>query len=655
MECIKVGAAALNQTPLDWDHNYSNIMKAIEMAKEQKVEVLCLPEMCITGYGCEDRFFSHDVQQQALEVLARVARQNWGMVVCVGLPIMFRNAIYNTIAVLKAGEILGFVAKQHLAGDGIHYEPRWFKEWPAGQRGMVTFSADMMGRFPEEFTALIGDLQFDFRGLRIGFEICEDAWVAERPGSRMCSKGVDIILNPSASHFAFGKHEIRERFVTEGSRAFGVTYVYANLLGNEAGRAIYDGDCLIATGGSLVAQGPRFSAKDVELTTAVVDIHATRTKQASTASYQPSCEHDSDSWVKARAGHTTSDEMPTRPIPLGTGSLTKFEEFEEAVSLGLLDYMRKSRSKGFVISLSGGADSAACAVLVRFMIEKGITRDEDGWVSLMDIEIETERFLTCVYQGTSNSSETTWNAAKEVAGDIGARFVTLEIDPVVEQYKSLISKGFGLDLTWEKHDLALQNIQARARAPGVWMIANLEHKLLITTSNRSEAAVGYCTMDGDTAGGLAPIAGIDKAFLRDWIRSCIPRFPSLKLIDNQQPTAELRPGSSQTDEEDLMPYPLLDYIENLAIQERKGPAEVMRCLQSLHNKDESHEVTRRLYGYVEKFFLLWARNQWKREKLPASFHVDDRNLDPKTWCRFPILSGGFRVELAKLRERLQIL
>ena len=123
--------------------------------------------------------------------------------------------------------------------------------------------------------------------MRIGFEICEDAWVADRPGGKLARHGVDLILNPSASHFAFGKHEIRKRFVTEGSRAFNVGYVYANLLGNESGRAIYDGDAMIAQAGKLLVTGPRFSYADWHVTQAVVDIDAIRMSRARTGSYRP--------------------------------------------------------------------------------------------------------------------------------------------------------------------------------------------------------------------------------------------------------------------------------------------------------------------------------------------------------------------------------
>ncbi len=191
------------------------------------------------------------------------------------------------------------------------------------------------------------------------------------------------------------------------------------------------------------------------------------------------------------------------------------------------------------------------------------------------------------------------------------------------------------------------------------MIANLNNALLLSTSNRSEAAVGYATMDGDTCGGLSPIAGIDKAFLRRWLRwmeSSGPMglgpIPALSVVNEQQPTAELRPpGEHQTDEADLMPYDVLDAVERCAIRDKLSPPEVF---DSLRAQFPGHDA-KQLSIWIERFFTLWCRNQWKRERYAPSFHLDDENLDPKTWCRFPILSGGFVRELAQLRERVSSL
>jgi NAD+ synthase (glutamine-hydrolysing) len=188
------------------------------------------------------------------------------------------------------------------------------------------------------------------------------------------------------------------------------------------------------------------------------------------------------------------------------------------------------------------------------------------------------------------------------------------------------------------------------------MLANLRNALLLSTSNRSEAAVGYATMDGDTSGGLSPIAGIDKAYLRrylKWLEKVGPEglhpIPALKSVNEQQPTAELRPAESkQTDEDDLMPYELLDAIERAAIRDKQMPLEVFREMRVLF----PHYEEKQLGLWVERFFRLFCRNQWKRERYAPSFHLDDENLDPKTWCRFPILSSGYERELRALRAFL---
>jgi NAD+ synthase (glutamine-hydrolysing) len=657
MRLIKLAAAVLNQTPLDWRGNKERIAAAISAAREAGASVLCLPELCITGYGCEDAFHSPSLHRMAWRVLQEIAPFTAGMVVTAGLPVMFQKGIFNFACVMVDGRIAGFTGKRFLAGDGIHYEPRWFKPWPEGVRAELDVDS---ASYP------CGDLYFEIGGVKFGFEICEDAWVANRPGIALALKGVDIILNPSASHFAFGKHEIRKRFVLEGSRAFGASYVYANLLGNESGRAIFDGEAMIATQGKLCAASGRFSFQEMQVITAQVDVDATRMNQARTASYHPNLAGEDDGLVSVSFDWPVlTPEMQKVEEPAWEQSDNlKAEEFSRAVPLALLDYARKSRSRGFVVSLSGGADSAACAVLVRLMVELALQelgaaglRAKLSFMKELAAAEGAEEFssqlLTTAYQASDNSGHVTSEAAKAVAAATGARHFELNIAELVKQYTQMVEGGLGRELTWHDDDIALQNIQARVRSPGIWMLANIGGALLLSTSNRSEAAVGYATMDGDTSGGLAPIAGIDKAWLREWLAWMetkgphgLHAFPALKAVNAQAPTAELRPpGSKQTDEDDLMPYPLLDAIERAAIRDKLAPLEVWQHMRLQFPQYER----RQLAAWVERFFRLWCRNQWKRERFAPAFHLDDENLDPKTWCRFPILSGGFEVELEELR------
>lgn len=675
MRLVKVAVACVNQTPLAWDDNFAHLRAAIEEARAAGVTVLCLPELAITGYGCEDTFFMPGMQDTAFAQLEALARLTRGMVVAVGLPVYHEKALYDAGALLVDGEIAGFVGKQFLAGDGIHYEPRWFKPWPAGEIDVLERPAadGSIRRFP------IGDLVFDIGDIRIGFEICEDAWVANRPGVDLALRGVDIMLNPSASHFAFDKFAVRQRFVIEGSRAFGVAYLYANLMGNEAGRVIYDGGGLIASGGALAARGRRFSFHDVELTCAVVDVAANRRSQAVRGSHRP--RHDAEAQVIERDFRWPTLRpvaAPVAPVSWEDAPGLREEEFARAVALGLWDYLRKSRAQGYVVSLSGGADSAACAVLValaaalalaelgpggvlqklpacrrlREVIERGeVSADAAG----RGARAVVGALLACAYQPTEYSGRVTRQAATQIAEAVGAEFHVIDVTVQHKAYLASLEVALGRPLTWQADDLALQNVQARVRAPSIWMLANVRGAVLITTSNRSEAAVGYATMDGDTAGGLAPLGGIDKTYLRSWLcwmettgPAGLAALPALAVINAQQPTAELRPsgadGVAQTDEADLMPYDLLEAVEDSAIRDKHTPVEV---LQELLPRFPDRSPAQ-LAVWIERFFRLWCRNQWKRERLAPSFHLDDRNVDPRSWCRFPILSGGFERELAEL-------
>lgn len=649
MKPIKLAAVALNQTPLDWDGNALRIREALGRAREAGVSVVCLPELCISGYGCEDAFFMPETCERAWGALENLLPETRGMVVAFGLPVFHQRALWNVSAVAVDGKLVGLVAKRNLAGDGVHYEPRWFKGWPEGVVDLYEARCVVTGlghNAPATFP--IGDLILDVGGVKVGFEICEDAWVADRPGAGLAVRGVDLILNPSASHFAFGKAKLRRRFVAEGSRAFGAVYVYSNLLGNEAGRVIYDGQLMVAQEGRIVAESRRFGFGDVAILVATVDVIAGRLAMARSASHRPELP------VAGDAGRVCSafdwpDAMAAIHAEVVHDAVAdgKMEEFTRAVALGLFDYLRKSGAQGYVVSMSGGADSAAAACLVRLMWDMAreeLGQDFGGKIVARDF---SELLLTA-YQPTRNSGEVTREAAERVAKALEATHRELDVSEIHEAYVKMVGTAFGEELTWEKHDIALQNIQARVRAPGAWMLANLRGAILLTTSNRSEAAVGYATMDGDTAGGLAPVSGIDKAFLREWLRWLEVEgpmiagkrrsVPELVAVNAQQPTAELRPqGEGQTDEGDLMPYPVLDFIERAFIRDRKGAAEIRELVGIAFPE---HDET--LIGkWVEKFFRLWRQNQWKRERYAPCFHLDDENLDPKTFCRWPILSGRF--------------
>jgi NAD+ synthase (glutamine-hydrolysing) len=612
---LTIAGASLNQIPFDWENNISNIKNALADAAGQRVDLICFSELAISGYGCEDVFLSDWLSETAFAELMKLAPICKNITACIGLPIRIDGITYNGCAVVQNEKLIGISLKQNLPGDGVHYEPRWFSPWKSGEVKMVSINGH---------DVLVGDLTYTCQGVSFAFEICEDAWKEIRPAQNHFKRGVELIVNPSASHFAFGKHLMREELIVSSSETYNCAYLFVNQLGNESGRIIYDGDILIAKEGRLLKRNTRLSFLPFKIQCAEIQF----TENDSTAS-------------KNKIENAVALEK----------AVNKNEEFVKAVSLALFDYLRKSKSKGFVLSLSGGADSTTCAVLVSEMVRRA--SEEIGWELFwsrlgfnapelpMDVKSAVNKLLSCAYQGTKNSSEETEKAASELAQSIGAKYYLWSVEEETASYKKKIETALGRKLQWQRDDIALQNIQARSRSPIIWMLANINQSILLTTSNRSEGDVGYATMDGDTSGSLAPIAGVDKPFIIQWLKWAEKElgYAGLNRVNQLQPTAELRPSEmSQTDEKDLMPYNVLVAIERLAIRDRQSPIQVYEKLKTDFENQSLKE-------YIKKFYRLWSINQWKRERFAPSFHLDDMNVDPRSWCRFPILSGGFGREL----------
>ncbi|MEQ8425415.1 MAG: nitrilase-related carbon-nitrogen hydrolase, partial [Cyclobacteriaceae bacterium] len=178
---LKIGGATVNQTPIDWNHNTSNIINAIKEARAQKIDLLCFPELCLTGYGCEDLFLSEWVSDKAFQQLEVIIPEVTDITVCIGMPVRIDGKTYNGACVVHNQQILGIALKQNLARDGVHYEHRWFEEWKPDkiieiEKGDKKIKA--------------GDLTFECKGVSFGFEICEDAWRTIRPAENLLNKKI---------------------------------------------------------------------------------------------------------------------------------------------------------------------------------------------------------------------------------------------------------------------------------------------------------------------------------------------------------------------------------------------------------------------------------------------------------------------------------
>lgn len=608
---LKIASSNLNQTPLAWEKNFSNIRNSINDARKKNVKILCFPELSITGYSCQDLFFNSWFIKKSEKYLKEVVKLCDGMTVLIGHPLNYSGKLYNAVSIIKNKEIKGCFIKSNLPNDGIHYEKRWFEPWRLGEIKEHIFDKKKVP---------IGTIQYEFSdSLTLGFEICRDSWDTERPAKYIRTKKNLLIINPIASHYAFGKFEFRKNQVLESSKKFNCTYISTNLLGNESGKFIFEGDTILAQKGRLLNITKRFSFKNYNLNVFIINL-----------------ENDINKYIYNK--------------------LNSNEEFISAFSIALIDYLKKSGLNGFALSLSGGLDSSTIAILVYESVRRYI--DEVGSEEVIQ-KLKISNFLSSknenenvknilnkifitVYQKTKNSSKETMRSAKKLSDFIGSKHFEWNIDQEVNSIVSKISKNTRVEYNWEKHDISLQNIQARVRSPFIWFIANTNNFLLLATSNRSELSVGYSTMDGDSSGSISPIAGLDKIFIQKLLKylSEHHNYHILDLVLNLKPSAELQPLKyNQTDEEDLMPYRLLSKIEYLAVKKRLGPKEIINQI-----KGEKEEIKES----VKKFFSNYGKSQWKRERAAPSFHFDEFSLDSSLWHRMPILSKNYLEDINDL-------
>lgn len=670
-----VAVASLNQTVGDWAGNRDRILAAIDEARARGARLLVLPEMCIPGYSLDDRLLMQGTLERSWRVLEALLPHCHGIIVIVGLPVRHRDVLYNVAAVVANGRIWGLVPKENLATGDVQYENRWYSGWTRGH--IESFTTHTGALVP------IGALLFRARGLgKFGIEICEDGWKGIRPGSVYALAGAGLICNPSASWFVLGKHRVRRDMCRQISREDKVVYLYTSLLGCDATRLVFDGSTFIAQEGAILREGRRFLFDtNVEVTDQVLDLAALERNRLEEGSWRQQVEAlqrgefgKVPDLIDVEGDFTTDDAPPatlpywltdTTPAGPPDPSLVWLEEaglvpsiratdlphleLELGLCMGLREYRHKCRIPSFTLALSGGRDSAMVALLVARAL-----RYDNPTLSPAAMREVVHNTFTTAYLATDNSGSATRQAAKNLADELGARHYDGDIQAAFDTHLAIVGGMTNTALSWKvpAHDLPLQNVQARLRGSLIWMIANLNNSLLLCTSNKSEAAVGYTTMDGDTSGGLSPIADVPKSLVSLWLAWAAEYhgLSSIRAVVAQASTAELRPPDrAQTDEDDLMPFAVLDQLMYLFVQRGLEPLAMFRVLWPTM-KDRYGGDPAAFAAHVERFVTLFCRAQWKRERFAISFRVTAFDLDPKTGFRFPPVQAPFAEELAELRD-----
>ncbi len=666
-----VAAVAINQTVGDWKHNLRRMVSAVREADRRGAKLIVLPEMCVSGYSLGDRLLMQGTLRNSWKTLTQLLEHTKGLIVLVGLPLRHRDVLYNVVAVISDQKIVGIVPKENLATGDVQYENRWYSGWPHTRVENYTS--------PEGLKIPMGGLVFNAPGLgRFAVEICEDGWKGIRPGSAYTLAGAHIVANPSASWFTTGKHRVRRSMVEQISREDHCAYIYTSLMGCDATRLIFDGSLFIADNGSISAEGRRFLFKEeFEVIDSIIDVGVLERLRAEEGSWRqqseqllngdfgrvpPTIELEGDFSVETPPLSPSFYWEPPKPLSpdpslkwlSDTGLVADFTqldiahlELELALSLGLREYTAKCGIKKLALALSGGRDSAMCALLVARMF-----RYDNPELSEEDLKkVVGEHFVTA-YMSTDNSGEATKNAAARLAAEIGANHMDTNIQAAVDTHLDLMKNLSGVQLSWStpEHDIPLQNVQARLRGSLIWMVANIHRALLLSTSNKSEAAVGYTTMDGDTSGGLSPISDVPKSLVNLWLRwACdFHQLESIRSVISTPATAELRPKEqAQTDEDDLMPFFILDQLMYQFVQLGHSPLEIFQILWPQLESHYSGEPLK-FAAHIRKFVRLLCFAQWKRERFAISFRVTAFDLDPKTGFRFPPVQAPFNEELEEL-------
>ena len=529
---MRVTIGQINTTNGDYEGNTASILRAIEQARKDRADLVVLPETAVQGYMSFDWFLDRDVVRSALQPLDKIIKATDGITAVVGTVRPTNQPagkrLYNSAAVIRNRELLGFADKTLLPEYDVFDDPRYFQ--PASERHL-----------------------FNLAGTKLGVAVCEDFWndktywkerlYVHDPADELIAMGANVLVSINASPFNKGKMGQRCSMVSHRAKAARLPIVFVNLVGGNDG-IIFDGASLIADcNGKIILQAPPFE-----------EFFGT---------------------VDLECGQADNRCLPGDDI----------ETIHQALVLGIHDYARKNRFTSAVLGLSGGIDSAVVAALA--------------------CEALGAQNVLAVMMPSPFSSRGSIEDSLELARRLGMKIIE---HPITSAFEVLTKE---LDLTKPTRggeSLAAENLQSRLRGNILMTISNAEGRLLLSTGNKSELALGYCTLYGDTNGGLAVIGDLLKtevyALARHYNRQSeiIPR-----QIIEKRPSAELAPG--QFDDQSLPPYDKIDPILQLYFERKATPEEI---IAAGHDPDLVYDLLNRVES---------PANEFKRRQLPPTLII----------------------------------
>lgn len=617
---LRAAAASLKLKPADPEFNKNEIIRAIDEAVKNETRLLVTPELSVTGYTCADLFFSKALYNSAMSALVEIAEYTNGknIAVLVGVPVEYKNSLYNCAAVLVNGVVAGLVPKIHIANYNEFYEKRWFA---SGADFKTAQDIEFCG-----FNTKIGPQLFDLGdGAILGVELCEDLWVPCPPSGELSLSGANIIANLSASDEYASKAQYRRELVSNQSARCICGYVYAGASVFESTTDLLFGGALFAAeNGTVLAEGERFQRK-TNIIYADIDVEKISTLRVKNMSFENNSQQVEilDAKVENNSNDLKFRYVDAHPFVPDNDDKRR-ERCREIFSIqagALAKRLEHVGSTGAVVGISGGLDSTlALLVCTKAM-------------SLLGKENSDILGVTMPGFGTTGR---TYNNALKLMNCLGVTVREVDIKEACMLHMRDIEHDADI------HDITYENTQARERTQVLFDLANKHGKLLVGTGDLSELAMGWCTYNGDHMSMYGVNASVPKTLVRylvDYVASVSEKDTADVLYDilDTPVSPELLPPDengniAQKTEENIGPYELHDFFLYNFIRFGFSKEKLIRLALKAFDKKYSEDTVEKWADvFIKRFFI----SQFKRSCVPDSPKVGSVSLSPRGDWRMP--------------------
>lgn len=626
---ITVASAVPAVKVADCIYNVRQIEDLVIRAEGKGVEVIVFPELCITGYSCQELFRQNLLLEQAEAAVMMLLdfTRNLDIISIVGVPVVINNQLLNCAAVIQKGEILGIVPKTYLPNYCEFYEKRWFVSSLDIKDCEVRFAGNKVKVFSSPVIFRTCD------GAMFGVEICEDVWAPVPPSSNLACAGADIIFNLSASDELVGKHKYLKSLLEQQSARIISGYVYSSCgFGESTQDVVYGGNALIYENGCLIEENERFCMQP-QLVISQIDVEKLRGERRLNTTFANFANDVDAALVDAHSVATRDFELlrHINPYPFIPSSGDMEHNCEDILSIqvaGLAKRLVHTGCKTVVLGISGGLDSTL-ALLVCVRTFDALKLPRKGIIG-----------VTMPGFGTTGR---TYNNALSLMESLGITIKEINISASVMQHFSDIGHNASV------HDVTYENSQARERTQILMDLSNRHGGIVVGTGDLSELALGWATYNGDHMSMYGVNAGVPKTLVKYLVHyvaehdvDAKSRETLLDIIDTPI-SPELIPadedGNIKQKTEDLVgPYELHDFFLYNFIRFGYRPAKLF--MLACHAFDGSASgvpsydeavIKKWLTTFLRRFF----NQQFKRSCLPDGPKVGSVSLSPRGDWRMP--------------------